>query len=54
MRKDMAVTSGGGGSFLCISLEEECLRLGQNPGQGIVDFDNIGHAFMTIFQVYHL
>jgi len=34
MRKDMAVTSGGVGSLLCISLEEECLLLGQNSGQG--------------------
>lgn len=40
----------GGGQAEC-PYGYECLLLGQNPEQGVVHFDAIGGAIMSIFQV---
>jgi hypothetical protein len=57
-RKDMEVTAPAsvhvGGAFLCAPMEEFCMQLGENPGRHTVDFDDIGHAVMSIFQVMTL
>jgi len=53
--KGMDVTSGShsGGMFQC-SVGQECLLLGENPGRGAINFDSIGGAITTIFQVMTL
>eukprot|EP00286_Rhodomonas_abbreviata_P000279 CAMPEP_0181291404 /NCGR_PEP_ID=MMETSP1101-20121128/1948_1 /TAXON_ID=46948 /ORGANISM="Rhodomonas abbreviata, Strain Caron Lab Isolate" /LENGTH=1755 /DNA_ID=CAMNT_0023395791 /DNA_START=9 /DNA_END=5276 /DNA_ORIENTATION=- len=43
----------GGGMAEC-PIGYECLLLGTNPGQGTINFDSIGGAMVTIFQVMTL
>uniref|UniRef100_A0A7S1GW80 EF-hand domain-containing protein n=1 Tax=Hemiselmis andersenii TaxID=464988 RepID=A0A7S1GW80_HEMAN len=45
-----SLATEGGGLAKC-PLGYECLLLGENPEQGIVHFDSIGGAIMSIFQV---
>ena len=57
-RKDMEVTAPAhvhsGGAYLCARMEEFCMQLGENSGRHTVDFDDIGHAMMSIFQIMTL
>ncbi|EKX47601.1 hypothetical protein GUITHDRAFT_86293, partial [Guillardia theta CCMP2712] len=46
-------TGHSGGMFQC-SVGQECLLLGENPGRGAINFDSIGGAITTIFQVMTL
>eukprot|EP00960_Hanusia_phi_P032705 750013-Hanusia_phi.AAC.1 len=50
---DVTSSSHNGGMFQC-SAGQECLLLGQNPGRGAINFDSIGGAITTIFQVMTL
>ena len=43
-----------GGSFLCSPNEEDCLLLGENDARDTVNFDHIGVAIMSIFQIMTL
>jgi len=56
VQKDMVVTGGehAGGAFLCEPMVSICLQLGENPGRDTVNFDSIGPAAMSIFQVMTL
>jgi len=56
VQKDMVVTGGEhvGGAFLCETGVSICLQLGENPGRDTVNFDSIGPAAMSIFQVMTL
>lgn len=45
--------ASNGGSAQCPA-NYECLLLGRNPAQGIVNFDSIGGAVMSIFQIMTL
>ena len=54
------VDSGGGGEDACGGMascdgpeaypNSGCLALGENPGRGVINFDSIGHAMVSIFQ----
>jgi hypothetical protein len=47
-------TLGGGMAFAECAKGYECLLLGENPSRGIVHFDSIGAAIMTIYQIMTL